>query len=102
MEFPTQISGDKGYIKLIGNLDSEEAAEALKVAVGNIVDQGKRSVVLDFSDVKIINSFGIGRIFDFHQKLKEKNCVLMVKPLNGFVKETFELLLLDKLLPVDP
>jgi len=27
--------------------------------------------------------------------------VLMVKPLQGFVKETFELLMLDKLLPVD-
>jgi hypothetical protein len=27
--------------------------------------------------------------------------VLMVKPLDGFVKETFELLMLDKLLPID-
>jgi hypothetical protein len=27
--------------------------------------------------------------------------VLMVKPLSGFVKETFELLMLDKLLPED-
>jgi hypothetical protein len=25
----------------------------------------------------------------------------MVKPLDGFVKETFELLMLDKLLPID-
>jgi hypothetical protein len=33
--------------------------------------------------------------------LKAENGVLMVKPLQGFVKETFELLMLDKLLPVE-
>ena len=37
-----------------------------------------------------------------YKKLKSEDGVLMVKPLSGFVKETFELLMLDKLLPVDP
>jgi len=36
-----------------------------------------------------------------YKRLKAENGVLMVKPLNGFVKETFELLMLDKLLPED-
>ena len=36
-----------------------------------------------------------------YKRLKAENGVLMVKPLGGFVKETFELLMLDKLLPVD-
>jgi hypothetical protein len=36
-----------------------------------------------------------------YKRLKAENGVLMVKPLQGFVKETFELLMLDKLLPVE-
>lgn len=102
MEFPTQISGDRGYVKVIGNLDSDEAGQALKSAVQNIIEQGKKTVVLDLTEVKVINSFGIGQVFGCHKQLKDCSCVLMVKPLSGFVKETFELLLLDKLLPVDP
>jgi hypothetical protein len=36
-----------------------------------------------------------------YKKLKAEDGVLMVKPLKGFVRETFELLMLDTLFPVD-
>jgi hypothetical protein len=36
-----------------------------------------------------------------YKRLKAEDGVLMVKPLSGFVKETFELLMLDTLFPVD-
>ena len=99
--YETSIDGDKGLIRVSGDLDSEQSGEALRKAFNQVFDQGKRTVVLDLSDVQIINSYGIGKVLMCYKRLKAENGVLMVKPLQGFVKETFELLMLDKLLPVD-
>ena len=101
MEFPTQIVGDKGYIRITSDLDTETAGEALRSAFNEVYDQGKRTIVLDLSGAQIINSYGIGKVLMCYKRLKAENGVLMVKPLDGFVKETFELLMLDKLLRVD-
>lgn len=101
MDFDTEIVGDKGFIKVSGDLDSEPSGEALRQAFNVLYDKGKRTIVLDLSSVQIINSYGIGKVLFCYKRLKTENGVLMVKPLNGFVKETFELLMLDKLLPVD-
>jgi anti-sigma B factor antagonist len=101
MEFPTEIVGEKGYIKITGDLDSEQSGEALRKSFNQVYDQGKRTIVLDLTGVQIINSYGIGKVLMCYKRLKSENGVLMVKPLNGFVKETFELLMLDKILPVD-
>lgn len=101
MEFPTEINGDRGLIKIEGDLDSEESGEALRRAFNQVFDQGKRTIVLDLSGVQIINSYGIGKVLMCYKRLKAENGVLMVRQLDGFVKETFELLMLDKLLPID-
>ena len=101
MEFPTDILGDKGFIKITSDLDNEVSGEALRKAFNDLFDKGKRTVVIDMGSVQIINSYGIGKILMCYKRLKAENGVLMVKPLQGFVKETFELLMLDKLLPID-
>ena len=101
MDYPTEITGEKGIIRVEGDLDSEETGEALRKAFNDVFDKGKRTIVLDLSRVQIINSYGIGKVLMCYKRLKAENGVLMVKPLQGFVKETFELLMLDKLLPID-
>lgn len=101
MEYTTEVHGDKGFIKVSSDLDSEESGEALRKAFNLLFDQGKRTVILDLSGVQIINSYGIGKVLMCYKRMKAENGVLMVKPLQGFVKETFELLMLDKLIPVD-
>ncbi|MDC0357655.1 STAS domain-containing protein [Oligoflexia bacterium] len=101
MDYPTEIMGEKGLIKVTGDLDSEQSGDALRKAFNQVYDQGKRTIILDLSEVQIINSYGIGKVLMCYKRLKAENGVLMVKPLQGFVKETFELLMLDKLLPID-
>lgn len=100
-DFKTEIQGEKGFIVVSGDLDSEMSGEALRKAFNQVFDQGKRTIVLDLTGVQIINSYGIGKVLMCYKRLKAENGVLKVKPLNGFVKETFELLMLDKLLPVE-
>jgi anti-anti-sigma factor len=101
MEFPTKVIGDIAYIIVTSDLDTETAGEALRSAFNDVYEQGKRTVILDLSGAQIINSYGIGKVLMCYKRLKAENGVLMVKPLDGFVKETFELLMLDKLLPTD-
>lgn len=101
MDFNTESKGEKAVIRIKGDLDTESAGEGLRKAFTSLFDQGKRTIVLDLSEVEIINSYGIGKILACYKKLKAESGILMVTPLNGFVKETFELLMLDKLLPID-
>ena len=101
MDFPTEVIGDKGYLKVLSDLDSEQSGEALRKSFNDLFDRGIRTIVLDLSAVQIINSYGIGKVLMCYKRLKAENGVFMVKPLQGFVKETFELLMLDKLLPVE-
>lgn len=100
-EFETRVVNGKGEIVLEGDLDNEQACEALRQAFNSLYNRGNRTIVLDLNKVGIINSFGIGKILMCYKKLKSEQGVLMVKPLSGFVKETFELLMLDTLFPVD-
>ncbi len=102
MEFPTEIVGEKGYITVIGNLDTQEAGESLRVAFNQLLEQGKRTVVIDLRTVQIINSFGIGKIISCYKRIKSEQGSLMVKLSPGYVKETFELLMLSPLLPIEP
>ncbi|RME59871.1 MAG: anti-sigma factor antagonist [Candidatus Dadabacteria bacterium] len=100
MEFPTTIEGDKAFIKVTEDLDSEQAGEALRQAFDQVFNQGKRTVILDLKDVQIINSYGIGKILVCYKRLSVENGVLYVQLANeGFVKECFDMLMLQKLLP---
>lgn len=101
LEYQTRVVGGKGEIVIEGDLDNEQAGEALRQAFNTLYNRGQRTIVLDLSKVDIINSYGIGKILMCYKKLKGEEGVLMVKPLTGFVKETFELLMLDTLFPVD-
>jgi anti-anti-sigma factor len=101
LEYKTSVEDGKGIVVIDGDLDNEPAGEALRVAFNKLFDDGLRTIVLDLRSVQIINSYGIGKILMCYKRLKAEGGVMMVKPLTGFVKETFELLMLDSLFPVD-
>lgn len=101
IEFEAKSLQDKGLIVVNSDLDNESAGEALRKAFNKLFNKGQRTIVLDLDGVEIINSYGIGKILVCYKRLKVEKGVLMVKPLKGFVKETFELLMLDNLFEVD-
>lgn len=99
--YETKILEGKGEILIQGDLDNEQAGEALRHAFNSLFNRGQRTIVLDLSQVEIINSYGIGKILMCYKQLKAESGEMKVRPLRGFVKETFELLMLDTLFPVD-
>jgi anti-anti-sigma factor len=101
LDYKTEVNGTKGVILIEGDMDDEVAGEALRRSFNRLFDSGIRTIVLDLKNVQIINSYGIGKILMCYKRLKTEGGELMVKPLSGNVKETFELLMLDTLFAVD-
>ncbi len=95
------ISEDKGTISICGDLDSEFSASMLSDAFELLCQKGARTIVLDLREVELINAYGISKILLCEQRMRADRGVLMVKPLAGYVKETFERLKIDSLLPID-
>ncbi|MGI6681385.1 MAG: STAS domain-containing protein [Bdellovibrionota bacterium] len=96
LEFLTEISPrGEAVIKITEDLDSEQSGEALTKAFSNLLEKGKKNIVLDMSQVEVINSYGIGKILSCNEKLKEENGKLVIKDASGFVDEIFKLLMLD-------
>lgn len=101
IEFPTHIeSNGEAIIDIIEDLDSEQSGEALRIAFNNLFDKGKKNIILDMSQVEVINSYGIGKILICNKKLQEEKGKLTILGANGFVEEIFKLLMLDKILDI--
>jgi anti-anti-sigma factor len=101
MEFPTEIIGDKGVITVNSDLDTEAAGDALQAALEQILECGKKSIVINLSQVQIVNSYGLGKLFGCYKKMKDNQGELRVKSPQGFVKDMMGLLLIDQLMPVE-
>ncbi len=100
-EYETKVIDGKGVIAVTGDFDNEQAGEALRLAFNKLFDAGERTIVLDLAAVEIINSYGIGKILIHQKRLKTEGGELKVARLSGFVKEAFDALMLERLLPVD-
>lgn len=100
IDFKTRKEGDVSIIEVTADLDNENAGEALRIAFNGLADRGYKTIVLELDNVEIINSYGLGKILMCYKRLKVEEGVLMVTPLKGFVREVFELLMLDSLFPV--
>jgi len=101
LKFEVKIEDHKGTIIVTSDLDNEQAGEALKNTFEELMKKGLKTIVLDLRKVEIINSYGVGKIITCYKLLKQAGGQVMVKPLSGFVKETFDLLMLSSLFPVD-
>jgi anti-sigma B factor antagonist len=99
--YQISIVGEKGYVRVTGDLDNEADMDRLWQSVLTLLERGGQAVVLDLSDVQTLNSFGVGKLLACYKRVKEDGSKLMTRPLSGVVRETFELLMLDKLIPVD-
>lgn len=94
------MSEESNVLTIQGDLDNEPAGEAFVQAFDSLMAKGNSKIILDLSKVQVINSYGIGKILMCHKKFQAQGGEINVKPLTGFVKETFELLMLDTLFPV--
>lgn len=95
----TEKRGETAVVHINRNIDDMESGEAFKTALMDLYRAGEKEIVIDFGETRIINSHGIGKILMFYRRFKEIGGAIYVAPLNGAIKEVFQSLMLDKLIP---
>ncbi len=80
--------GGLRVVPLTGELD-HHTATALRKKLDRLITATSRGIVLDFSDVTLMDSSGIGLIIGRYKKLREKGCALYVCNLNRQIDKVF-------------
>jgi len=75
-------------VRLTGELD-HHTMEALRKKLDKLITLSGTGIVLDFTDVTLMDSSGVGLIIGRYKKIKEKGGVLYVKNLNRQIDKVF-------------
>ena len=91
--------GNRVVLKFNEDIVDMRSGEDLKSTLMELYASGEKEVVLDFGSIHLINGHGIGKILMFYKRFREIGGSISVAPLDGSIKEIFETLMLDKLIP---
>ena len=94
------IAGNQVQVALQGSIYAEEAAALRKTLIGYI-DRGHTSFLVDLSEVDYIDSAGVGTMVDMHNRSRKRGSGVVIKGLNGLVKDMFILTRVGKILSVE-
>lgn len=101
LKFVTDVrNDDHQIIELHGELDQSTLPNTEKQIIAFLADFGRKYLILDLTDLKFINSEGIGFIVSMHTKLAKKGKNLILCGMQGNVKDVFEVIGMSKMLPV--
>ena len=101
MEFSIKRIGINGlYVNASGRLDLDSAVEYGTKIKDTIEDSEETitEVVLDFSEITFISSFGLKIILELFKLLKSQNGVLKLKNVSEQLLSSFKLVGFDKFL----
>jgi anti-sigma B factor antagonist len=93
------VDAQRGGIQLVkieGRLDANFSLQ-LEDEVDRLLDQGKRSIILDLSDVTYLSSSGLRVFLSINQETKGTGGLVLVNP-REVVKKIFEVAELQDLL----
>jgi anti-anti-sigma factor len=97
MKYVIEEGKDTVTLKIEEELLNTQNSEELKTILNELYTKGYKNIDLDLSRVKATNSSGIGKILFFYKKLTEEGGNLRIVGVSSDLKETFQLLRLDKL-----
>lgn len=95
----TKKIGGRVILKVHKDIVDMKSGEAFKAALTDIYLKGEKEIVLDFGDIQLINSHGIGKILMFYKKFREDGGHMYVTRLKGSIRDIFESLLLINIIP---
>lgn len=95
-----QTQGKYVVFTIESDLATEDAAADLKESLEVLVEKENRDILLDFSNVKNINSAGIGKLLLAYKKLKTQNRNIAVVNISEFLSKLFEKLMFSRLFKI--
>ena len=90
MEIKDEKRGDVKIIGLRGRLDTESSPGVSKRMM-NLIDQGERRLVFDFSELTYISSSGLRVLIEVARNLQKTNGTLTLAALSDHVREVIKL-----------
>lgn len=102
LEIKNRNEGSAAVVEFHGEIDAS-SVELVKSQVTPIVENDvSGKFIFDCTDLKFINSAGIGQFMAFHTKLAKKDKKLLLVGLQPQVKDVFDLIGLTQLLQTFP
>lgn len=99
MDIKVNYSEKSATIQVNGKLDATNSHK-LKEVFNKIDHPQHPEVILDFTDLEMIDSSGIGKILVFYKKVKENNGNLIIRNPNSYICEIFDLIQLNKIIEI--
>ena len=86
------------YVKALGRLDLDSAVEYGSKIKDAIEDSAETvtEVILDFSEITFISSFGLKVILEIYKDLKAQNGIVKIKNVSEQIKSSFTMVGFDK------
>ncbi|MCX7881881.1 MAG: STAS domain-containing protein [Brevinematales bacterium] len=79
----------KTLLKIKENLVTDPDAREFKEVLTNLIDSGKKEIIIDFTDMVFIGSSGIGKLLLAYKRLDDMGGKLYVTGLNKDIKDLF-------------
>ena len=95
----TRRIGNRIVLTVHEDIIDLKSGEEFKAALTELYAKGEKNIVLDFGDIQLINSHGIGKILMFYKKFRDEGGQVFVTRLKGTIREIFESLLLVNIIP---
>jgi anti-sigma B factor antagonist len=92
-------TADATTLRFEGSLDAL-ATPAIRLVFDELVTAGKKSVLLDLTELRIIDSSGVGAIVSLYKKMRAQGGEVRIKGLKDQPLAVFKLLRLDRVFPL--
>lgn len=100
-DYSVRHSGSVATVILKGDLEGMRASDSFRDILHELLISGMRAVVIDMNGLESINSHGIGKLLLFYKKFKDAGKELSIWSPQGKVRETLEVLMLDRLFKIE-
>jgi anti-sigma B factor antagonist len=99
MTYERTDTGDTSTFRFEGSLDAL-VTPVLRPVFDELVAAGKKTVVLDLTSLRLIDSSGVGIIVSLYKRMRAQGGQVQVKGLKDQPLAIFKLLRLDRVFPL--
>ncbi len=99
MDISCENRDDVVVLSLVGKIDIDSSPE-LKSKVLDLIEEGNKNILIDFSGVSFMNSSGLGTLINVVKEARSKEASLTIVSPTTFIKSLFKLTQLDKIFTI--
>lgn len=99
MKYTRTDNGDETVLEIDGTLDAVTAPD-LRAVVDQLVNERRKSVTLELSSLRLIDSSGVGVIVSLFKRIRANGGQVRINGLRDQPRAIFRLLRLDRVFPV--